>query len=135
MLGFTLGVTLLTGLLFGLAPALQSTRPNLIPALKNETVVVTGGGRRWELRRLLVILQVALSLVLLVGAGLFARSLRNLKAVDDGYDTDQVVTMALDPAQNGYKLERLRNFYGQLSERVAALAGREDAPLTRATCR
>jgi predicted permease len=130
VLGFTLGVTLLTGLLFGLAPALQATRPNLIPALKNETVVVAGGRRRWELRRLLVILQVALSLVLLVGAGLFVRSLRNLQTVDDGYHTDQVVTMALDPAQSGYKAEQLRSFYDQLSERVAALPGVKTATYT-----
>ena len=131
MLGFTLGVTLLSALLFGLAPAWQATRPNLVPALKNETVVVSGRGRRWELGRLLVVLQVALSLVLLVGAGLFARSLRNLKAVDNGYNTDQVVTMALDPAQNGYKIERLRNFYGQLSERLAALPGVKTTTFTR----
>jgi len=123
MLGFTLGVTLLSALLFGLVPALQATRPNLIPALKNDAVVVVGGGRRWELGRLLVIAQVALSLVLLVGAGLFARSLRNLKTVDNGYHTDQVVTLALNPAQNGYKIERLRNFYSQLSERLSALPG------------
>jgi predicted permease len=131
MLGFTIGVTLLSGLLFGLAPALQATRANLIPALKNETVVVSGGGRRWELGRLLVILQVALSLVLLVGAGLFARSLRNLMTVDIGYNTDQVVTMALDPAQNGYKIEQLRNFYSQLSERLAALPGVKTTTFTR----
>jgi putative ABC transport system permease protein len=131
MLGFTLGVTLLTGLLFGLAPAIQATRPDLIPALKNEVVMVSGGGRRWELRHLLVILQVALSLTLLVGAGLFARSLRNLKAVDYGYDADQVVTLALDPAANGYKLDRLRNFYGQLNERVSALPGVKSAAYMR----
>src|SRR6185503_7569605 len=130
MLGFTLGVTLLTGLLFGLAPAIQATRPDLIPALKHETAVFTGGGRRWELRRLLVVLQVALSLVLLVGAGLFARSLRNLRAVDDGYHTDHVVTLALDPAQSGYKAEQLRTFYDQLSERVAAFPGVKAATYT-----
>jgi len=130
MLGFTLGVTLLTGLLFGLAPAIQATRPDLIPALKHETAVFAGGGRRWELRRLLVVLQVALSLVLLVGAGLFARSLRNLRAVDDGYHTDQVVTLALDPAQSGYKAEQLRTFYDQLSERVAAFPGVKTATYT-----
>jgi len=130
MLGFTLGVTLLTGMLFGLAPALQATRPDLIAALKNETAVVSGN-RRWELRRLLVILQVALSLVLLVGAGLFVRSLRNLKAVDDGYNTDQVVTLTLDPAQSGYKLDQLRSLYSQLSERVSALPGVKAATYTR----
>jgi predicted permease len=133
MLGFTLGVTLLSALFFGLLPALQATRPNLIPALKNETVVVTGGGRRWESGRLLVVLQVALSLVLLVGAGLFARSLRNLKTVDMGYYADQVVTMSLDPAQNGYKIEPLRNFYNQLSERLAALPGVKTTTFARNT--
>jgi putative ABC transport system permease protein len=127
MLGFTLSITVLTGVLFGLAPALQATRPDLIPALKNEPIVVSGGSRKWELRRLLVVLQVALSLVLLVGAGLFVRSLQNLKAVDAGYNTDQVVTLALDPAQNGYKLDQLRSFYIQLSERVSALPGVKSA--------
>lgn len=131
MLSFTLGVTLLTGLLFGLAPALQATRPNLIPALKNETLTVGSDSHRWDLRRLLVILQVALSLVLLVGAGLFARSLRNLRAVDDGYNTDQVITLALDPAQSGYKPDRARTFYHQLSERVAALPGVKTVSYTR----
>jgi len=130
MLGFTLGVTLLSALIFGLAPALQATRLNLIPSLKNDAVVVVGRGRRWELGRLLVIAQVALSLVLLVGAGLFARSLRNLKTVDNGYNTDQVVTLALNPAQNGYKIERLRNFYSQLSERLSALSGVKTITLT-----
>jgi len=123
LLGFTLGVTMLTGLLFGLAPAILATRPDLIPALKNDVVVVVGGSRRWELRRWLVILQVALSLVLLVGAGLFVRSLRNLKAVDAGYNADQVVMLSLDPAQSGYQLDPLRSFYVQLNERVAALPG------------
>jgi predicted permease len=123
MLGFTLGITVLSALFFGLLPALQATRPNLLPALKNETVAVSGSGRRWELRRLLVVLQVALSLVLLVGGGLFVRSLRNLQTVEMGYHTDQVITLSLNPAQKGYKSEALRNFYNQLSERLAALPG------------
>ncbi len=127
MLGFTLGVTVLTGLLFGLAPALQATRPDLIPALKNDAVIVVGSGRKLELRRLLVVLQVALSLVLLTTAGLFVRSLRNLKAVDHGYNTDQVVTLTIDPSQIGYKLDQGRHFYAQLSERVAALPGVKSA--------
>ncbi len=78
----------------------------------------------------LLFLQVALSLALLVGAGLFARSLRNLRVVDDGYHTDQVVTLALDPAQSGYKAEQLRPFYDQLSEQVGALRGVKSATYT-----
>jgi len=131
VLGFLFCISLLTGLLFSLAPALHATRPNLIPALKNETVAVSGGNRRWELRQVLVVLQVALSLMLLVGAGLFVRSLRNLKAVDDGYSADQVVMMALDPGQSGYKLDQLRSFYARLAERVLALPGVKSATYTR----
>src|SRR5262249_25650565 len=126
-LGFTLVVTVLTGVLFGLAPALQATRFDLIPALTNDAVGVAGGRRRWELRRLLVVLQVAMSLVLLVSGGLFVRSLRNLKAVDHGYTTDQIVTMELAPDRSGYKLDQQRNFYAQLSERVTALPGVKSA--------
>jgi hypothetical protein len=111
MMGFSLGVIVLSGLIFSLAPALMVTRPNLVSALKNERVAVPGRGRRWELSRLLVSLQVGLSLALLVGAGLFTRSLQNLKAVDTGYRSDQIVTMALDPAQIGYKIAQLRDFY------------------------
>jgi predicted permease len=132
ILGFTIGVTMLTALLFGLAPALQATRPDLIPALKNE-VVVTGGSRRWELRRLLVIMQVALSLFLLIGAGLFVRSLQNLRAVDDGYNADQVVTFAMDPAQSGYKLDQLRDFFTGLGERLEVLPGVKSVSFVRNT--
>ncbi len=127
MIGFTLGVSVLTGLLFGLAPALQATRFDLIPALKNDAAGVAGGRRRWELRRLLVILQVAMSLVLLVSGTLFARSLRNLKAVDLGYTTDQIVTMETWPESSGYKRDQSRNFYAQLIERVRALPGVKSA--------
>jgi predicted permease len=127
MLGITLVVTLLTGVLFGLAPALQATRFDLIPALKNDAVGTAGGRRKWELRRLLVILQVALSLALLVSGGLFVRSLQNLKAVDHGYTSDQIVSMEIAPDRSGYKPDQQRSFYAQLSERVRALPGVKSA--------
>jgi putative ABC transport system permease protein len=127
MLGFTLGVSVLTGLLFSLVPALQATRFDLIPALKNDAAGVAGRGRRWELRRLLVTLQVAMSLVLLVSGTLFARSLRNLKAVDLGYTIGQIVTMVTWPEGSGYKLDQWRNFYAQWIERVRALPGVKSA--------
>jgi predicted permease len=123
ILGFTLAVTVLTGLLFGLAPAWQATRFDVIPALKNDTAAAAGGARRWELRRLLVILQVALSLVLMIGGGLFVRSLQNLRAVDHGYTADPIVTMEFALDRNGYKLDQQLNFYEQLRERVTALPG------------
>jgi predicted permease len=130
MLGITLVVTVLTGVLFGLAPALQSTRFDLIPALKNDAAGMAGGRRKWELRRLLVVLQVALSLVLLVCGGLFVRSLQNLKAVDLGYTSDQIVSMSLALGRSGYKTDQQLRFYEQLSERLTALPGVKSATYT-----
>jgi predicted permease len=131
VLGFTLGGSLLTGLLFGLAPAVQSTRSDLLPALKAETTALTGGKHRWELRRLFVILQVALSLLLLVVAGLFGGSLRNLKALTAEYQTDQVLLLSFDPGQKGYSRERIRNFYAQLLEQAQTLPGVKQASIMR----
>ncbi len=130
MLGITLVVTVLTGVLFGLAPALQATRFDLIPALKNDAAGMAGGRRKWELRRLLVVLQVALSLVLLVCGGLFVRSLQNLKAVDLGYTSDQIVSMSLALGRSGYKTDQQLRFYEQLSERLTALPGVKSATYT-----
>jgi len=127
VLGFTLGVTVLTALLFGLAPALQATRFDLIPALKNDAAGAAGSRRKWGLRRSLVVLQVAMSFVLLLGGALFVRSLRNLRAVDHGYTTDQIVTMEIAPIRSGYKPEQQRNFFDQLKERVTALPGVKSA--------
>jgi hypothetical protein len=130
MLGITLVVTVLTGVLFGLAPALQATRFNLIPALKNDAAGMAAGRRKWELRRLLVVPQVALSLVLLVCGGLFVRSLQNLKAVDLGYTSDQIVSMSLALGRGGYKTDQQLRFYQQLSERLTALPGVKSATYT-----
>jgi predicted permease len=130
MLGITLVVTVLTGILFSLAPALQATRFDLIPALKNDAAGTGGGKRKWELRRLLVVLQVALSLVLLVCGGLFVRSLQNLKEVDLGYTSDQIVSMSLALGRSGYTTDQQRIFYQQLSERLTALAGVKSATYT-----
>jgi predicted permease len=131
MLGFTLGVTLLAGMLFGLAPALQATRTDLIPALKAESGALAGGRRRWELRRLFVILQVALTLLLLVVAGLFGGSLQNLKALTAEYQTDQVLLLSFDPGQKGYSREQIRNFYAQLLEQAQTLPGVKQASIVR----
>ena len=131
MMAFSLGVIVVSGLAFSLAPALMATRPNLVPALKNERMDLSGKVRRWEVSRFLVSLQVSLSLVLLISAGLFIRSLQNLRAVDTGYHSDQIVTMVLDPAQIGYKAAQLRIFYSELSQRLATLAGVKAITYTR----
>jgi predicted permease len=97
LFNFTLAVS--ASLLFSLAPAVQFWRPNLVPALKQQ--VITGGGPL-RFRRIAVGVQVGLSLLLLVGAGLFMRTLRNLKSLDVGFSTDHLVTFNVDPSLAGY---------------------------------
>jgi predicted permease len=112
---FTLAVSLLTGVLAGLVPALQSTRLPIAPTLKNEAGAVLGGTRPFRLRKALVVAQITLSLLLLVGAGLFTRSLMNLRALDPGFQPDRLIAFTVDPSlsghdalQGGLLLERLR---------------------------
>ncbi len=86
---FTLGIAVAVGVLFGLIPALQSTKPDVAPTLRDESGGATGNKRRWSLRNGLVIAQVSLSFVLLIGAGLFVRSLQKAQAIDPGFDTSE----------------------------------------------
>ncbi len=125
---FTLAVSVLTGILFGLVPALQATRPNLAGTLKDQAGSVAGGVSA-GLRKGLVVAQVALSLLLLIGAGLFVQSLKNLRAVDPGFQTGGLVTFALDPTLNGYKPDRSREFYRQVIERLGSLPGARSAAM------
>lgn len=128
ILGFNLGISLLTGLVFGLIPALQATRPNLAPTLKDQVGSVTGTASI-GLRKSLVVAQVTLSLLLLIGAGLFIRSLKNLKSLDPGFKTQNLLTFAIDPPLNGYKPERSREILRQIYESLNALPGVESASL------
>ena len=122
VLFFALGVSVLTGVLFGLVPAWQTTRPQLVPALKEESGSVSVGGHV-RLRKGLVVAQVALSLLLLVGAGLFARSLWNLRALDPGFRMEALTTFSVDPALSGYTTDRSVHFYERLQERIRAIPG------------
>jgi macrolide transport system ATP-binding/permease protein len=126
---FTLLVSLLTGVVFGLAPALQTTKTDLVSALKGEEVAVAGGGRRLTLRNLLVVAQVVLSLVVMVAAGLFVRSFRSAQAIDPGLRADGVVAMTVTPGLLGYDEARGQEFYRRVVERVGALPGVESASL------
>jgi predicted permease len=118
---FTLLVAVLTGILFGLAPALQISRPNLVGDLKVETVV-SGRSRRWpSLRNVLVVSQVMLSIVALVAAGLFLRSLGSAQHIDPGFDTETLSVITMNPGQGGYDQARAEQFYEQLVERVRGL--------------
>jgi len=128
-LGFTLAISLLTGILFGLAPALSASRPDLVSALKDETTLLGKGVRRLSLRNLLVVAQVALSVIVLVGAGLCVRTLQKLQAIDAGFDPSKVLVMSADVSLSGYDKERGLRFFPELLERVKLLRGVEAASL------
>ena len=115
---FNAGVALLTGVLFGLAPALQATRPSLIPALKGEAAA---GESRSRLSRGLVVTQMALSIILLVCAGLFLRDLKAATSVDKGFNASNLVLADLDPGLQGYDRARSEIFYRSLTERLRAM--------------
>ena len=127
VLAFTTGLALVTGLIFGLAPALQASRPDVVPVLKNETAPGGSPRRGWasmlNLRQALVISQVALSLISLIAAGLFLRSLRDSQRIDTGFERRGVLVMAFNLGREGYTPERGQMFYRQVVERVAGLPG------------
>jgi hypothetical protein len=110
VLGFTLALSLLTGIIFGLAPAWRTTKVDLTPSLKDGLRASTSIHRSF-LSRGLVVVQVALSLLLLVGAGLFVRTLLNLQRVDPGFNTQNLLLFGVEPGLIGYKEEKLRQRY------------------------
>jgi predicted permease len=122
ILAFTFAVSTLTGILFGLAPALQSTRPSVAPTLKDQAGSVLGGGQA-RLRKALVASQVAVSLLLLIGAGLFIRTLHNLTTVDLGLKTANLISFGIDPSLNGYTPARSSQLAKELLERLRATPG------------
>ncbi|MBI1787102.1 MAG: ABC transporter permease [Acidobacteria bacterium] len=123
ILTFTAGVSLLTGLLFGLAPALRATRVEAGSALKDNSRSVIGSGARITTGKALVISQVALSLLLLIGAGLFLRTLQNLQNVDLGYPREKLLLVRVDPVTAGYQGARLAAVFRTLLERFGAIPG------------
>jgi predicted permease len=126
VLSFTLALSLLTGLLFGIMPARHATTPELAPTLKNEAASVIGAGQG-SLRTMLIVAQVALSLLLLIGAGLFTRSLTNLLTMNFGIDSSRLLTFNLAPGLAGYRDHRASQFRATLLERVRATPGVESA--------
>jgi predicted permease len=124
---FTLAVTILTGILFGLVPALQATKPNIGRTLKDQAGAVVGG--HGALRKTLVIAQVALSLLLLIGAGLFLRTLNNLSSLGPGFQAERLVGFNIDPSLGGYTPERAKIYYQQLTETLNSIPGVESVGL------
>ncbi|HMD48136.1 MAG TPA: FtsX-like permease family protein, partial [Bryobacteraceae bacterium] len=128
ILAFTLGLTFLTGLVFGLAPALRASRPDLWTTLKDAVGSIAGSGGSIFLRKGLVTAQVALSFLLLFGAGLFVRSLQNLKSTNTGFrDIGNLVTFQVSPALNGYDAPRTVHFYDQLLDNIRSVPGVKSA--------
>jgi predicted permease len=129
---FTLIVSLATGLVFGLAPAWHSSNPDVVPVLKGEAEVVQRGKRRaFGLRNVLVVAQVALSLVVLVCGGLFIKSFRKAQTMDPGFDNTNGLIVSLSPTLIGYEDEQSRQFYKQVLERVSHVPGVEAVSFAR----
>ena len=123
ILGFTIGISFLSAILFGLLPALQCTRPDVAPTLKDQVGGIVGGGAQVRFRKALVAAQVAVSLLLLVGAGLFVRSLRNLRDLGPGFPIENLVEFDIDPPLAGYSSARTAQFYRQLSDEITSIPG------------
>jgi len=118
---FNFSLALLVSLIFSLAPAAQFWRPNLAPALKQQAMTAGGGPLRF--RRISVAVQIGLSLLVLVGAGLFVRTLHNLKSLNVGIETDHLVTFGVKPTLAGYRPEQTRGLATQVLQTLAALPG------------
>ena len=135
VLAFTAGLAILTGILFGLVPAIQASKPDVVPVLKNELVPSATGHRGIRafltMRQLLVVAQVALSLIALIAAGLFLRELRHAQQIDTGFETKGVLVMNFNLLREGYTPERGQVFYDQIVEKAAALPGVRGAAIAQ----
>ena len=130
VLGFTLALSFLTGIVFGVAPAFRSTRVDLSPTLKDGGRGSSAVHRSW-LSRGLVVVQVALSLLLLIGAGLFVRTLRNLQTVEPGFNTQNLLLFGIQPGLIGYNDEKLTQLFTTISERLEGVPGVQGVTFSR----
>ncbi len=131
--GFALATALVSGLLFGLLPAIRAVRFDLVPHLKEAMLPEdpAGSWRRWlQPRRLVAIGQVALALIALIGAGLFLRSLDNAHRIDVGFDAESLLALSFAPGEQGWDEVRARAFYGRVQDRIEALPGVRSAALS-----
>jgi putative ABC transport system permease protein len=131
VLGFTLAVSLITGIAFGLAPAWQSVRNDLNSVLRSSGRGTTGGRARARVRNTLVIAEIAACVVLLIGAGLLIRSFAELQSVNPGFQPDHVLTMQLTLPETRYADRKIARFYSQLLDRLQVLPGVRFAAVTR----
>jgi predicted permease len=129
VLAFVAGISMLTGVTFGLIPALRATRVDLASAMKESSRSVAAS-RTW-LSKVLLVTQVAVSVVLLIGAGLFVRTLQNLRAVDVGFNSSNILMFRVNPALNRYSPERVAQLYQRMQTAIEALPGVRSTALSR----
>jgi predicted permease len=129
VLGVTAALSVVCGLLFGLAPAIQATRPDVVPALKNGR----GGGPRRRAQQVLVVAQIAMSFVILVAAGLFVRTLDKLHSVQLGYTRENILLFSLNARQAGHRDPEIKTFYGNLRKRFESIPGVRSATLSNSS--
>lgn len=131
VLAFTVSLSVLTGIVFGLAPAIAATRVDVVGALKETRAGAPGGRfRRFSTSQILVAVQIGMSLVLLLGAGLFARTLRNLHSIELGFNRDNILLFEMNARQAGHKDPELPAFYEDLRKRFQAIPGVQEATFT-----
>ncbi len=131
VLSFTLLLSVLAGIIFGLVPALQASKHELVPALKEQSQHLGDRRSAFSLRNALVISQVALSIVVLIAAGLFLRSLNHARAINPGFDAEHILTLSFHTAAQKYDATKAGQFYQQLSSRVQALPGVQNVSLAQ----
>jgi len=129
VIAFTLGLAVVTSVLFGLAPALRASRPQLAVELK-ERGAIEGGARGFSLRNALVVTEITLSLIALIGAGIFVLSLRNAQKTDIGVDVDHVGMLSFDVGSQGYTEARAQQFYREVVDRAKGLPGVQAATVS-----
>jgi predicted permease len=120
---FTAALSLLTGIVFGLVPAIQATRPDLVTELRNNSGKLSGGRGAARFRTSLVTAQIALSMALLISAGLFIKSLRNVSRVDLGIKVDNMVTFDISPSLSGYDTTRAKALYARYEDELSSMPG------------
>lgn len=129
VLAFVAGISMLTGVIFGLMPAMRATRVDLASAMKESSRSVASSGT-W-LSKTLLITQVAVSVVLLIGAGLFVRTLQNLRSVDVGFEPNNILMFRVNPSLNGYTPERIQQLYDRIQAELSSLPGVRSMAFTR----
>src|SRR6202171_4401323 len=129
VLGVTAALSVVCGLLFGLAPAIQSTRPDVMPALKNGR----GGGPHRRAQHVLVVAQIAISFLILVAAGLFVRTLNNLHSIQLGYARENILLFSLNARQAGHRDPEITTFYADLRKRFESIPGVSSATLSQSS--